>query len=161
MTSRQGEALAWLPALSVGVPALDDDHRVLIDLIEQIVAEPFKDSAAVIGTLLATLVDWTGFHFAREERMMEAIRFPDYRDHKRAHDLLTDQLVWTVERYGEDPMAVDIGGLRAFLRTWLHDHLTGADMAYRALADGDPRAGAAAASIGLDYFAGADEGAVV
>lgn len=137
--------------MSVGVPEIDADHRVLVSLINQVreAGEGFE-ATAVTGSVLNALVDYTNYHFAREERMREAIGHPRLVEHKTRHETMRAQVLDYLERYLADPQAVDVADLAGFLEDWLVTHIMKEDMAYRPLAEGSAEARKAAASLGVE-----------
>ena len=123
--------MEWREEFSVGVPALDDDHRGLFDLVTQFhdawAAGHSADRAAAVLDVLQEYVDR---HFRREEAWMEEIVFPGLADHRAGHQRIREQLADLRRRYeaGEPGVAAE---LIAFLHNWLEFHILGEDMAYR------------------------------
>ncbi len=152
--SQEGQdSFDWRPELSVGVPEIDRDHQILFALAAQMIesGEGFEASA-VVGSVLNALLDYTDYHFAREERMLEAVDYPNAVAHKARHDDMRRRVLDFQERFTADPQSVDVTGLAEFLRDWLVVHIMREDKAYQPYVANDPRAGAAAASIGVEFF---------
>lgn len=148
-----GERLVWSQKYSVGVNEIDSDHKVLIELIGQIdSAAAGSEAHAVIGTVLAALFDYTEYHFEREEKMMQTVGYTVLPQHKQKHDLLKSQVIEYLGRYSDDPNSVNIEDLSKFLQRWLSEHILKEDMGYRPLVENNPKAGEAAASVGIDFF---------
>ena len=60
--------LTWNPAMSVGVRLLDEDHKKLIAMINQLHDGMLAGhSNDVVGDVLRRLVSYTVEHFRREE----------------------------------------------------------------------------------------------
>ncbi|WP_142846901.1 bacteriohemerythrin [Telmatospirillum sp. J64-1] len=147
------EPFTWSDAYSVGVPEVDADHMVLVELIGMIDgAASGEESQMVVSTVLNALYDYTDYHFEREERMQRAIGYPDHKEHKQGHDRLKEQVMAYLRRYQEDPAQVDIGELATFLRCWIVEHILREDAQYRPYAENNPKASEAMKSIGLDFF---------
>ncbi len=125
------DLIQWTDKLSVGVESLDNDHKRLIDLINKL-AETTQagEDRAVVGDVLTELVDYTHYHFAREEKIQEAGGYPDLERHKDIHADLTEQ----VEEVKADFEASDATGVGRdvllFLSDWLRKHIMGEDMKY-------------------------------
>lgn len=120
----------WTEDLSVRVPRMDDQHRVLLRLTNRVAdLAASGGSGSAIRTILGQLADYTKFHFAEEERFMEGLGYPDLPAHRRIHASLVDQVVSLLQRLdaGED---VPIPGLLEFLRNWLIQHIQGEDGKY-------------------------------
>lgn len=143
----------WSESWSVGVPEVDDDHRALFDLIEMISSTSKGDEArAVTGTVLGALMDYTEFHFEREERMQQAIGYQGFAGHKAKHDKLKAQVQDYQTRFNQDPASVDVSDLSLFLQKWLVEHILKEDMLYKPFAQNNPKASEAMASVGLSFF---------
>ena len=133
----------WSEALSVGIPLLDADHRALIRLINRLHDDPAIDPGQVFDHLLA----YIAFHFAREERILEACGFPGLDLHKNEHDAFR----WFVRDLrgrhirGEGAVA---GEMADYLKTWLNNHILIQDMAYRPFVRDSRAAAEAARAVG-------------
>ncbi len=78
--------MTWTSAMSVGVPELDEDHRVLIRIINQLAeSEKNRNHAGILRQSLYSLLRYVEFHFAREERVLAACDFPGMTHHKQEH----------------------------------------------------------------------------
>ncbi len=150
-TGPETGAPRWSEALSVGVPEIDADHKLLFDLVDQ--ARAAIDGAeveSVLPCVLAALIDYTDYHFAREERMQQAIGFSEARAHRDQHEMLR-------QRVRAFAAALDVGefdpiALISFLEAWLVEHIVRQDMRFKPLANGNPAARRAAASVGIEFF---------
>ncbi|MBX9635234.1 MAG: hemerythrin family protein, partial [Magnetospirillum sp.] len=85
-----------------------------------------------IARVLLSLVDYTGEHFAREEKLQLAIRYPYHESHRRSHRDVLKKLSDIVTEYsqtaagpGRDRMVRDLAN---FLKEWLVDHIIQSDL---------------------------------
>ena len=142
--------ICWSSAMSVGVEALDRDHRVLIDLIRRIADTGDDDGGVrlVIAEVLAELVAYTVYHFNREEHVMAACGYPELASHRDEHNALTREVEDLQRRFGEDDASLDRDELLRFLTGWLNHHILLQDKAYQAYAEANPAASAAAKAYG-------------
>lgn len=143
-------AIVWRDALSVGNDSIDADHRHLISLINTVelaltTEQPFGALQAAIEQLRA----YTQDHFAREERIMLALRYVTYDAHKHAHGALIEQLD-EAARFVVDPgepapdstssLSAEVRGkLAALLRSWLLEHIVKEDLQLKPLLAGQPK----------------------
>lgn len=121
---------AWSDDLSVRVPRMDDQHRVLLRLTNRVADLAASGaSGSAIRTILGHLADYTRYHFAEEERFLESIGYADLPAHRRIHESLVGQVMSLLGRLdaGED---VAIPGLLEFLKDWLIKHIKGEDGKY-------------------------------
>ncbi len=122
--------MTWSDQLSVGVQALDSQHNVLIETLNDLHAAMMKGQArSVAGKLLHTLVDYTRDHFAAEEAMMEATQYPALPTHRLKHRELTKQVEDFVARFEKGDITLSVQLLN-FLSEWLNTHIQGDDQKY-------------------------------
>ena len=156
MGQEEAVTLRWSPAMSVGVPALDSDHRCLVRIISLLRGvEDGEETRTMIGTVLDTLTAYAWFHFAREERVIEAFVFPQaevHQDEHRTFARFIDTLRATYGGRAEPGLAIH---LFDELAAWIRHHILIQDMAYKPHIDDAERAehiaraGAAACLINL------------
>lgn len=122
----------WSEMMSVGVPILDADHRVLIGLINHLHRSiGDAEEYAAVGSVLRSLEEYATNHFDREERMMVAGRFPALESHRRTHDGFVGEVERLQRRYEADHTSVRARECLTFLNRWLIDHICTSDMGYR------------------------------
>lgn len=119
--------LEWNDALLVGNRMMDDDHRRLVALINE-VAECVVASAnaATVCDAIARLIDATEEHFAREEAIMRETGDPNAIVHARDHGVLLTQVKILATLIGDGTLEVSVDLLR-FFRGWLVKHIGNAD----------------------------------
>ena len=80
----------------------------------------------ILEDLLAHLVDYTSYHFAREAQLMERIRYPEYRQHQLEHAELRAAARAMQDRRasGEITMTIEV---MQFLTEWLSRHTATSD----------------------------------
>ncbi len=127
------EKIVWTDDMSVGCKPLDDDHKVLIQALNDFIEAMENDEGVfVTDGIFSVLVDYTDYHFTREEKVMEACGYPDLENHKKTHAELREQLLDSRTRYMLNPNAELEEEVRDFLTNWLQDHILVKDMSYRA-----------------------------
>jgi len=67
----------WLDGMSVGVPAMDADHKKLFDLLNNIGEAMKADNREKAMTLCLDLHDLAIEHGKAEEALLQKIKFPD------------------------------------------------------------------------------------
>jgi hemerythrin len=120
----------WTEELSVGVQEIDEQHKVLVGLLNRF------HEAVVTGTdeqniknVLKDLADYTIIHFSVEESLMRIFNYPDYDNHKKHHEELTAQVRELQRKVEEGNHQVSMEVLN-FLRHWLTHHILGDDKKY-------------------------------
>lgn len=125
------ELLAWDDYLATGIDIIDEQHRGLIDLVNE-TASALVDDAELSGgdtrRLMDYLVEYAKVHFSTEEALM-ALSGVDERHierHRQSHDNFMQQLV---DMSGELRAGSTLSGqqLMEFLANWLVFHILGDD----------------------------------
>ena len=120
----------WNSTCSVGVRAMDDQHGILMDTINELQAALLSGcSRETIGAHLEQLLNFTTMHFQGEERLMEQLGFPGLTEHRAEHQRLLAQIQESshrVQRNGDVPVRT----LLQFLRDWYLEHFEGPDQEY-------------------------------
>lgn len=114
--------LQWNDRYSVGIEAVDHEHRDLIDLINKLHGElsihPGKDAVeAFLGDLFTAI----SAHFALEERFMREKKYHDLAVHKRDHEKLLDEIRDIMDEFADHEESVG-GELAARLEPWFGRH---------------------------------------
>lgn len=114
--------IEWRPEYSVGDPAVDHEHRELIDLVNTIAAamldrRPAGEIEGCFGDLLRSI----SAHFALEERQMREVGYDQMAAHKADHERLIDTLRDIMDGSGDKP-AASVDRLAAALEAWFADH---------------------------------------
>jgi len=144
----EDEALAsieWTDRLSVGVPLLDADHRLFIELINALEGNAkYPGRQFEIADTLAALDQYAKHHFKREEEVMRACEYPHIERHIEKHKQFIDYLNTirsNVNKNKDDKIGKDI---TEFMKEWLVHHILVEDMEYRPYVENNARASAAA-----------------
>ena len=122
--------LTWNDSFSVGVKTIDQQHSGLFAIVNELHTAMMTGKAKIVlGALLDKLVKYTVEHFAYEERMMEAAKYPNLVTHRAHHTDLTKQVGDFMARYKRGDGALNIELLR-FLSDWLTKHIQHEDKEY-------------------------------
>lgn len=120
----------WRDEYSVGIEAIDNDHKRLLNLINQLqTAAHYQTGQQFEQEALDALVDYTKHHFKREEDLMDTHGYPDFEPHKAQHREMIGRVNEMLEDYQHNPQE----GLEEtvqFLKKWLINHINGTDQAY-------------------------------
>jgi hemerythrin len=118
----------WDSGFLVGVREIDEQHRRLVEMVAH-----FYDALAerhparqALAELLKGLVDYTGYHFSTEERLMAAWQFPQSAAHRAQHAAFVQRVTDIVDRFSHGGLVLSIEAT-GFLREWLTGHILGSD----------------------------------
>lgn len=120
--------LEFNSALHVGNRLMDREHAVLIEYINSLQkAVDEASSRYLVGQVLEGLVEYTKTHFFVEEEMMRVYAYPDYSNHKKAHDAFKREIQKHVDSYrsGEGNVTEAV---MFFLKDWLVNHIMKIDV---------------------------------
>lgn len=120
----------WSNELSVGIEEIDAQHKVLVDLLNQIhEAIQQRQGAEATSEIIERLGEYTRIHFAVEESLMRILHYPDYERHKEEHDRLIEQLSGFRAKLESGKGSVSFE-LAHFLKVWLTKHIMETDKGY-------------------------------
>lgn len=128
------DPFAFTDKFKTGIELVDDEHRRLFEIIKEandlINAELLHDKYDKIMEILASLKDYTEFHFNDEEELMKRISYPGLEAQKHAHAAFIERLVDidlnTLDEIDNDQQAYLLD-LINFLIGWLSNHILACD----------------------------------
>jgi hemerythrin-like metal-binding protein len=120
--------LVWTPELATGYRQIDDQHKRLFQLFNDLVeAIDRREGEAEVGRTLAALSVYVVAHFRMEEDLMSQFGYAGLAAHHQTHEAMRIQVEDMVDQYnliGLDPSQV----LRV-LKQWLIGHVQDEDKA--------------------------------
>ncbi len=120
----------WDKSFSVGVREMDEQHVVLIDLINTFYDRIGKgERKENFSTLLHGLKEYAEMHFIVEEDYMMLFGFDGYQDHKKEHDNFLVKVEEFEAKFMQGELLLSYDVL-SFLSLWLVDHMKGVDKKY-------------------------------
>lgn len=129
--------LTWNPATSVGVRAMDDQHGILMEAVNELRLALVRGCGQDrISEMLDQLIEFTRMHFSSEEQLMEQTGFAGLAEHRAEHHRLLAEMLQAAHRlqYGEalhlrpvlcslhDGFLRHIEGMDQEYSPWLRDH---------------------------------------
>ena len=114
--------LQWKEEYSVGVDAVDHEHKELIDLINRLydTAASRKSREAVLA-FFGDLFKSISAHFALEERFMREQGYEQLAAHKQDHERLLDEIRDIMDDFEEGEELDDLA-LAQSLEAWFSRH---------------------------------------
>jgi hemerythrin len=121
----------WKDEYSVGIDSIDQQHRRLLNLINQLqTAVDYSTGEQFEREALDELVDYTKTHFTYEEGLMKDNDYPDFEPHKLQHEKMFKKVEEVLSEYEQDHDTA-MSNAAEFLKDWLIKHITGTDKEYR------------------------------
>lgn len=120
----------WTPELDVKVDAMNDQHKILIDLMEDLYQLNDNDASKIqIQRKLDELGSYTRKHFRQEELYMDTINYEGRERHKIIHRQLLEELDKHTENFKNHHQLLN-SDFFYFLRHWLTSHIKHIDIKY-------------------------------
>jgi hemerythrin len=123
--------MAWSERMSVGVATLDEDHKKLVSLLNELFdGVQAGQGQEAVGKILDRLIAYTVEHFKREEQFFQQTCYPDAAAHRVEHGNLCKQVLDIQQKYKTGVTATLSLEVMNFLKTWLINHIQGSDKKY-------------------------------
>lgn len=120
--------MTWNDSLSVGVREIDDQHKKLIKMINDFY-ENISDNNRAVSRLLASLAEYTVYHFKTEEKYMDRFNYPGTDAHKNEHRLFVEKVTDVKTRFDAGKMVISYE-ITNFVKDWVIKHVMGSDKKY-------------------------------
>jgi len=123
--------LEWEDKYSVGVEELDNQHKRMFAVINELLdAIDTKSTEEHLGSIIESLVKYKIFHFETEEKYFKQFNYEGAGDHISKHKEFNTKLAFLKEKY--PTFSVDFAfELIDFLEDWLINHLMVVDQKYK------------------------------
>jgi len=122
--------MPWTSQLATGVKFVDEQHRKLVDMINNLYkAMQTGQGKAVVEKLLDDLANYTVYHFDAEEKVFHKTNYSETAGHIKIHEDLKSKVISFINKYksGSENISMD---LMNFLKDWLENHICKTDKRY-------------------------------
>jgi len=118
------DSIVFGPDLALGIPELDQSHRIVFDMLEAMENMPRPAFDKACQELAAEFIE----HLREENSLMERIAYPAAQVHRAAHGNLLERIsrVLRLLRDGEEATAREIV---KSLPDWIEAHINTMDLA--------------------------------
>ena len=120
--------MKWVPEYNTGIDVIDDQHKRILDYINEIVEINDGTDRARVKQILDNIIDYTQSHFTFEESLQEEAGYNYRVPHKRVHDLFIKKIESYRDRF-ELGQFIE-GELHEVLSQWLINHIQRDDADY-------------------------------
>jgi hemerythrin len=98
--------LQWKDHYSVGIEAVDHEHKELIELINRLADEVLAEGTTLTASaFFGDLIKGISAHFALEERFMRERGYDQLTQHKGDHERLLDEILNIMDEFEADETA--------------------------------------------------------
>jgi len=132
MGRAKSELVSWSAAFSVGIKVIDDQHKELFALINDMFNHVLGDEQTervYFKKVIQKAVEYVKVHFGTEEKIMLHTKFPGYLEHKKAHDAFVMTVVTKVQDFEAGKKFVLLE-FTQFLKEWILTHIAIMDKGY-------------------------------
>lgn len=121
----------WTEELSVGIEEIDEQHKILVGLVNRLFEETILHQADsdVLYEILNELIEYTIIHFAVEESLFRIFDYPFTDIHTQHHNELKSQVLEIKTKLKNGEQAIN-KELLLFLKKWVQHHIQEEDKLY-------------------------------
>jgi len=120
--------IKWEPKYSVHVDVLDEQHRKLFDIVNDLIDEIEMGSNHLLP-VIRDLVEYLSVHFKQESIVMMESNYPGFMQHSREHREFTDKVQAFLQEYENEDAELGLKMI-VFLKEWIFNHTTRLDVEY-------------------------------
>jgi len=122
--------LQWNDELSIGINSIDEQHKILVNMINTLNDALAEGKANdILIDIFADLTDYTVKHFGYEEEMFAQHGYVEAEAHKNEHKALITQVKKLQEKMNAGDFMISLE-VMIFLKEWLLNHILKTDKAY-------------------------------
>jgi hemerythrin len=122
--------ITWTNSLSVGITKIDEQHKILIGLINEL-SDAMKSGKSnhALEEILSKMFFYTEEHFKFEEMLFHQYNYPDKQIHMKEHKLFIAKTLEMKADFLNNKLAISVELLK-FLKDWLEYHIKKTDKEY-------------------------------
>ncbi|MCK4663482.1 MAG: bacteriohemerythrin [Bacteroidales bacterium] len=120
----------WTPSLVIGINELDEQHKKLVELANQLY-KAFKSdkSKKEIKDSIKNFVDYTSYHFITEERYFKEFNYQETDEHIKEHQSFIKEINNFQKDYNQGKIKF-LDEIMNYLNDWLTNHFMNTDSKY-------------------------------
>ena len=121
--------IKWNVGLSVGVKALDDDHKKLLDIINKLsYALSNNEAQKIIDSIFTDLQNYAAQHFSREETLLKRCEYTELDEHIKLHRGFSAKIPELKAKVTSSQDYSNAEEVSFFLTDWLFNHIIEEDI---------------------------------
>lgn len=122
----------WSDEFSVGVSGMDRHHQKIFDMLNNLHEAMLQGKAMdMMGDIIKELLDYTKYHFAEEEKLMERVSYVGLAEQRNAHAKFISLIEGYKEQADKGMGAFLSSGVSTLLTDWLKTHIGVMDKKYQ------------------------------
>jgi hemerythrin-like metal-binding protein len=125
------EIINWKNEFSVGVQEMDEQHKMLLGMINRLIEEQHTlTDPKTIADLLTEMTDYAQAHFRAEEYLMAEYDYDQKSRQEQQHQAFIEKTISFYSATDLGPNILSVA-LLDFLGSWLIGHILKEDMKYK------------------------------
>ena len=121
----------WHPSYSIGINLIDEQHMELINLTNRLFrscmsGQGLEYSKNIFLDSIHDAVNYVGYHFGTEEKIMERINYPEFKNHKKQHTDFVKEVFIKVDDINSGRYPNPLSFVY-FLKDWVLHHIAVCD----------------------------------
>ncbi|MCL2243084.1 MAG: bacteriohemerythrin [Treponema sp.] len=132
MNSNKREMVSWSNKLSCGIKIIDEQHKGLVDLVNDMFNHATGNSVQehdYFNRVIHEALKYVKNHFSTEEKIIIATKYPEYAEHKKEHDAFVLAVANNMREY-QSGNRLTLSQFTRFLRDWILSHIAYQDKRY-------------------------------
>jgi len=121
----RSKLITWSPSYSVGIKIIDDQHKELFKLVNEMynhIAGNVESERIYFKNIIQRTIEHIRVNFATEEKILLVTKFPNFLEHKSAHESFILTLIGNMKDV-ENGKKINITAFTHFLRDWILTHI--------------------------------------
>lgn len=121
--------IEWDDSYLLGVPEIDDQHKKLIAIANElydVVTGDEADYKAKMPGILKKLTDYTQYHFKSEEELQKQIGYAGLEAHKNTHNFFIKEVEFQIKRLSAENKSTVLSFYN-YIAGWVFNHIAKAD----------------------------------
>lgn len=117
--------ITWSPSYSVGIKIIDDQHKALFKLVNEMynhIAGDVESERIYFKNTIQRTIEHIRVNFATEEKILLVTKFPNFLEHKSAHESFILTLIGNMKDV-EAGKKINFTAFTHFLRDWILTHI--------------------------------------
>ena len=129
------DLIAWKESYMLGIPAVDEEHRKLVGLCNNLhnaILSNKHDSSKrrdAVKIALRECADYAQTHFTHEEKLMQICNFQGLEKHKNEHTEFRKKILENIQNFEREDFVSSLQFVK-FLYDWILYHIAYTDVLY-------------------------------
>ena len=132
INNKDGKHVTWSDSYSMGIQPIDDQHKELLLIVNDLFNNNIKDEATeriYFREVIRQAVQYAKNHFSMEEKYMLATEFPGYAAHKKIHEDFILTVIQTARDFDAGKRLI-LERFAYYLKDWVLTHVAVVDVVY-------------------------------